>query len=86
MIIQLDKPITECNADESVRVILRQIVAALNSLHDGKEQVSKDIVFRDSNVGPVGMGTDGNYYRQVIKTEGEVVSADYVRLGKERPK
>jgi hypothetical protein len=86
MIIQLDKSISECSADESVRVILRQIVSALNALHDGKNQSSTDVIFRDANSGPVGIGTDGNYYRGVIKTEGETVSWDFIRLGKERPK
>jgi hypothetical protein len=86
MIIQLDKSISECNADESVRVILRQIVSALNALHDGKNQSSADLVFRDANSGPVGMGTDGNYYRAIVKAEGGTISWDFVKLGKERPK
>jgi hypothetical protein len=85
MIVQLDKAITDCNADESVKILLRQIVSALNALDNGRGQVSKDLVFRDANSGVVGQGTDGNYYRATLTTSGATVSWAFENLGKERP-
>lgn len=82
MIIQLDKAISDLKAEEDVKTLLRQIVAAINALDEGRSNVSSDIVFKDTTKGVVGQGTDGNYYRATIVTSGETPSWSFEKVAK----
>jgi hypothetical protein len=83
--IQLENAIRACGADDSVKVILREIVAALNTLNTARTSVRGDIVIKDESSGVVFRGTDGNYYRQKIDVEGGTVTAIYINLGPKEP-
>ena len=85
MIIQLDTMIEQAKDIDDVKVILRQIVNALNTLSDAKRIARQDLIFKDSTKGPVWIGTDGHYYRGTISVSGGTTTLTLTDLGTNEP-
>ena len=84
--ITLDKQIEQADAKEDLKVLLRQIVAAINALENSMKFQRRDIVFKDQDKGPVMIGTDGKYYRARVAIDAGTPLVTLTELGDELPK
>lgn len=86
MILNLEKQIEALEVGEDVKQILRQIISGLNTADEARRVSRTDLVFKNSEKGPVYIGTDGNHYRTVVEVSGATVSHGFINLGKKMPK
>jgi len=84
--ITLDKQIEQADAKEDLKVLLRQIVAAINALENSMKFQRRDIVFKDQDKGPVTIATDGKYYRMKVAISSGSPTIAFTELGDELPK
>jgi len=90
-IINLEKQVESLPKDfEQLKPILRQLLSAVNTLHDTKNLFHGDVVFLDDNAGIVmrrqAIGNalgDQNWSRQIVTGVGSS-ALTFVDIGKER--
>lgn len=90
-LLNVENAIRQLNDFDDLKPLLRQIVDALNTLHDSKGRFSKDIVFESEEAGIVmrrqggdASTGDGNWVRLVPTGIGSTTTT-WDDLGKERP-
>lgn len=83
--INLDQSIEAAKEVEDIKVILRQIVSAVNQLETSGSKARRDVVFPEDDSGPVVRADDGAYYRLKAEAVGGTFSWSYAHLGKTVP-
>jgi len=85
ILIGTEQVIGQAKDIEALKTIMIQIVNALNTVYDGKVKQRGDMVFLDSEAGPVvRRNGDGNYVRIGVTGTGSSATF-FTDLGKELP-
>jgi hypothetical protein len=78
--ITLDTAIQSAKDIDDIKVILRQIVSALNTLDDARQYIRSDVKMLSDSTGIVWKATDGNEYKQTVSAVGGIGSIVLTKL------
>lgn len=83
-VLRLDKAIESVEELDDVKIILRQLTSAVNTLSEAKNKMRGDVVIKDPAKGMVLRGPSGEYFRVTIE-DLSPTNITLTNLGKGEP-